>query len=73
LAKHYKCNVSYFSKSNRKFSYCSFSSLIGNLDYCIQENNIPMVWSPLGGGSINNVEDERNKRINAVAISLQKI
>ncbi len=31
-----------------------------------------MVWSPLGGGSINNVEDERNKRINAVAISLQK-
>jgi hypothetical protein len=32
-----------------------------------------MVWSPLGGGSINNVEDERNKRINVVAIPCRKI
>lgn len=39
----------------------------GNLDYCITENIIPMAWSPLGGGSLNDTEDERNQRINAVA------
>ncbi len=56
------------SANQIEISILELSSFInGNLDYCIQENIIPMAWSPLGGGSINDAEDERNKRINAVA------
>ena len=42
--------------------------LDGTLDQCINKNMIPMAWSPLGGGNIfAELEDERNKRIVAVA------
>jgi len=42
--------------------------LDGTLDQCINKNMIPMAWSPLGGGNIfAQLEDERNKRIVAVA------
>lgn len=42
--------------------------LDGTLDHCINKNIIPMAWSPLGGGNIfAQLEDERNKRIVAVA------
>ncbi len=40
----------------------------GQLDQCIQRNIIPMAWGPLGGGKlINEPDDEKNKRILAVA------
>jgi predicted oxidoreductase len=40
----------------------------GTLDQCQQHGIIPMAWSPLGGGNIfADMEDERNKRIVAVA------
>jgi predicted oxidoreductase len=41
----------------------------GTLDQCQQHGIIPMAWSPVGGGNlfIENDEDERNKRIIAVA------
>jgi predicted oxidoreductase len=41
----------------------------GTLDQCQQHSIIPMAWSPVGGGNlfIENDEDERNKRIIAVA------
>jgi len=43
----------------------------GQLDHCIQHNIIPMAWSPLGGGQIqNDADDERNKRIISVALVL---
>ncbi len=42
--------------------------LDGTLDQCINKNIIPMAWSPLGGGNLfAQLEDERNKRIVAVA------
>jgi predicted oxidoreductase len=42
--------------------------LDGTLDQCINKNIIPMAWSPLGGGNLfAKLEDERNKRIVAVA------
>lgn len=41
----------------------------GTLDQCQQHGIIPMAWSPMGGGNlfIEDDEDERNKRIIAVA------
>lgn len=40
----------------------------GQLDQFIQHNIIPMAWSPLGAGTLmKDPEDERNKRILAVA------
>lgn len=45
----------------------------GTLDQCQQHRMVPMAWSPLGGGNIFAVteeEDERNKRITAVATIL---
>ena len=41
----------------------------GTLDQCQQHNIIPMAWSPMGGGNlfITDDDDERNKRIIAVA------
>jgi predicted oxidoreductase len=40
----------------------------GTLDQCQQLHITPMAWSPLGGGNIfADAEDERNKRIVAVA------
>lgn len=40
----------------------------GTLDQCQQHGLIPMAWSPLGGGNLfADDEDERNKRILAVA------
>jgi len=41
----------------------------GTLDQCQQHRIIPMAWSPMGGGNLFVVdeEDERNKRIIAVA------
>ncbi len=40
----------------------------GTLDQCQQHSLIPMAWSPLGGGNLfADDEDERNKRILAVA------
>jgi predicted oxidoreductase len=41
----------------------------GTLDQCQQHNIIPMAWSPMGGGNLFIIddEDERNKRIIAVA------
>jgi predicted oxidoreductase len=41
----------------------------GTLDQCQQHGIIPMAWSPMGGGNIFVIdeEDERNKRIIAVA------
>ena len=45
--------------------------LDGTLDQCINKNIIPMAWSPLGGGNLfAQLEDERNKRIVAVASML---
>jgi predicted oxidoreductase len=38
----------------------------GTLDHCINENIIPMAWSPLGGGKFFEEEDDRNKRIIAL-------
>lgn len=43
----------------------------GTLDQCQQHRITPMAWSPLGGGNIfADMEDERNKRIVAVAAML---
>ncbi len=40
----------------------------GSLNQCMIHNIIPMSWSPLGGGKvINNIEDERSRKILAVA------
>jgi predicted oxidoreductase len=41
----------------------------GTLDQCQQHGMIPMAWSPMGGGNLFVIdeEDERNKRIIAVA------
>ena len=41
----------------------------GTLDQCQQHGIIPMAWSPMGGGNLFVIdeEDERNKRIIAVA------
>ncbi len=40
----------------------------GTLDQCQQHHIIPMAWSPLGGGNLfEETDDERNKRIIAVA------
>ena len=41
----------------------------GTLDQCQQHNIIPMAWSPMGGGNlfVTDDDDERNKRIIAVA------
>ncbi len=40
----------------------------GTLDLCQQQGIIPMAWSPLGGGNLFlETEDERNRRIIAVA------
>ncbi|QNA45360.1 aldo/keto reductase [Lacibacter sediminis] len=41
----------------------------GTLDQCQQHGMIPMAWSPMGGGNlfVEDDEDERNKRIIAVA------
>jgi len=45
--------------------------LDGTLDMCITKKIIPMGWSPLGGGNIfAALDDERNKRIIAVASML---
>jgi predicted oxidoreductase len=45
--------------------------LDGTLDQCIHKNIVPMAWSPLGGGNLfAQLEDERNKRIVAVASML---
>ena len=39
----------------------------GQLDQCVQEKILPMAWSPIGGGKLQNeADDERNKRILAV-------
>jgi len=43
----------------------------GTLDQCIIKKILPLAWSPLGGGNIfAKLEDERNKRITAVALIL---
>ena len=43
----------------------------GTLDQCIVKKILPLAWSPLGGGNIfAQLEDERNKRITAVALIL---
>jgi predicted oxidoreductase len=43
----------------------------GSLDKCIQHSIKPMAWGPLGSGRLHNDEDdERNKRILAVASML---
>ena len=40
----------------------------GTLDQCQQHHITPMAWSPLGGGNLfDDADDERNKRIIAVA------
>ena len=39
----------------------------GTLDYCLTNKILPMAWSPLGGGNIFISEDERDKRIVAMA------
>ncbi len=45
----------------------------GTLDQCQQHGITPMAWSPLGGGNIfADLEDERNKRIVAVAAILSE-
>lgn len=41
--------------------------LDGTLDQCVEKKLVPMGWSPLGGGNIFNSEEERDKRIIAVA------
>ena len=46
--------------------------LNGTLDYCLKQNIIPMAWSPLGGGKFFDEQDERNKRITAVASLLSE-
>ncbi|GAK91658.1 oxidoreductase [Nonlabens ulvanivorans] len=35
----------------------------GNLDYLIEKRVSPMAWSPLGGGSLLNPQDEKSMRI----------
>jgi predicted oxidoreductase len=45
----------------------------GTLDHCQLKHLIPMAWSPLGGGNFFDEEDERNKRIRAVAGFLGEI
>jgi predicted oxidoreductase len=43
----------------------------GQLDQCIEENILPMAWSPLGGGNlINDLAGERSKEIKNVAAAL---
>lgn len=43
----------------------------GSLDKCIEHNIRPMAWGPLGSGRLHNDDnDERNKRILAVATML---
>ncbi|MBA2248954.1 MAG: aldo/keto reductase [Chitinophagaceae bacterium] len=39
----------------------------GTLSQCIREKITPMAWSPLGGGKFFDADDDRNKRILAVA------
>jgi predicted oxidoreductase len=40
----------------------------GQLDQCIQHSIIPMAWGPMGGGKLlNDPDEERNRRILAVA------
>lgn len=39
----------------------------GTLDHCQTKNIVPMAWAPLGGGNIFSSEEERSKRIIAVA------
>jgi predicted oxidoreductase len=47
--------------------------LNGQLDHCIENNIIPMAWSPLGGGKLNAPEkDGKIKRILSVAEKLGK-
>lgn len=46
----------------------------GTLDQCQQHHIIPMAWSPMGGGNlfVTDDDDERNKRIIAVAMYLSE-
>jgi predicted oxidoreductase len=44
----------------------------GVLDYCIEQNIIPMAWAPLGGGIINDETHARYRSISTVAAKLAK-
>ncbi|SHH52263.1 aldo/keto reductase [Thermosipho atlanticus] len=35
----------------------------GTLDYCLEKNIIPMAWSPVAGGRIFKINNERNLRV----------
>ena len=43
----------------------------GELDYCLQHNIVPMAWSPLGGGIMNDHTHPRYRAIAACASELE--